>query len=65
MKNKYLWYFIASVIYFLLTIGYAVIIFVDFYFGYTPNYLIVLHIMAAIMFLVAAIVNYKRFRNYD
>ena len=60
-----MWYFIAFVIYFLLTIGYFVIIVVDFYYGYAPNYLIVLHIMATITFLVAAIVNFKRFRNYD
>ena len=65
MRNEKVWYLIAAILFFLLTVGYAVVIATDFYYGYTPEYLVVLHIMAAITFLAAAIVNFKRYRKRE
>ena len=61
-KEKVL-FLIASVIFSLLTVWYAVVIAVDFYSGYTPEYLTILHVITAVVFLAAAIVNFKRFRK--
>ncbi len=63
MKNKKIPYLISSCIFFLLTIGYVIIVVVDFYYGYTPSYLTVLHIITMIVSLIAAIVNLKRYRK--
>lgn len=61
MRNKGVSYLIASAIFSLLTVGYAAVITVDFIAGYTPGYLIVLHIMTAIVSFAAAVVNFKRY----
>lgn len=61
MKNNKVLYLVASVIFSLLTLGYIAVIAVDFYYGYTPQYLVVLHIVAVITLSVAAIVNFKRY----
>ncbi len=63
MNNEKIGYLFAACIFSLLTVGHAVIIVVDFYYGYTPNYLVGLHIIATILFLAAAIVNFKRYRK--
>lgn len=63
MGNDKVLYLIPAVIFSLLTAGYAVVTAVDFYYGYTPQYLVILHILAVIIFLTAAIVNFKRYKR--
>lgn len=63
MKKDKRLYLMTSVLFSLLTLGYIVIIVVDFYYGYTPGYLILLHILTTVAFLAAAIVNLKRYRK--
>lgn len=63
MGNGKISYLIASAIFSLLIVGYAVVIIVDLYGGYTPEYLVILHVMATAVFLAAAIANFKRYRK--
>ncbi len=63
MKNEKGLYLISAIIFTLLAVGYVVDIAVDFYYGYTPRYLNMLHILAVLVSLTAAIVNWKRYAN--
>lgn len=63
MKNKKVLYLIAFSIFSLLTAGYILVIAVDFYYGYTPDYLVVLHVLVTIICLIAALINFRRYRK--
>lgn len=62
MNNNKL-YLLASIIWFCITGGYIAVLFVDFYYGYTTQWLAVLHMLAVGGSLLAAVVNLKRYRR--
>lgn len=64
MKNERVLYLIASSMFALLAVGYTVVVFVDFYLGYTPQYLTALHILTGVLSYAAAIVNFLRYRKH-
>lgn len=63
MKKEKILYLIASILLALLAAGYTGVIIVDFASGVVPGYLTVLHILAAIVFYAAAMVNFRRYRK--
>lgn len=60
-KNKL--YRFASIIWFCIAGGYIVVLCVDIYYGYTPKWLMALHMLAVAVSLLAAVVNQNRDRR--
>ena len=54
---------LASVIWLLTTIIWAITLCADFYYGYTPDGLVILHALCVLTSLTAAVVNFIRWKN--
>lgn len=61
-KNSDLLLF-ASILWFVSTVIWIGAFFVDLYYGYTPKGLMILHILCALISLLAAVINLIRWKN--
>lgn len=54
---------LASVIWFVTTVIWSVTLYADFYYGYTPDGLMILHVICVLTSLAAAVANFIRWKS--